>query len=67
MAEIIKYILDNKDWIFSGIGLLGIGLFFKDKLVTSVSNIALGKGNNQAGRDINIYHKEEKKKKKKEK
>ncbi|WP_228052530.1 hypothetical protein [Nodosilinea sp. LEGE 07298] len=60
MDKLMQWFNDNKEWVFSGIGLSVIGLiwkfFFKDKSSSSRSQtIRSGRNstNFQAGRDIN--------------
>jgi plastocyanin domain-containing protein len=60
MEKLMQWINDNKEWVFSGIGLALIGLiwkfFFKDKSASGRSQtIRSGRNstNFQAGRDIN--------------
>jgi hypothetical protein len=57
--QILQIILSNKEWLFSGIGVVIIGLilgvFFKKKTGSSQIIKSGDSSNNvQAGRDINI-------------
>ncbi len=65
MKNILMYLNENKDWIFSGIGIVivtGIIGIFKSKknkksekkTQENIQIINNGSNNNQAGRDINV-------------
>lgn len=60
MEEFVAWIVDNKQWLFSGAGLVvlaWIGRFiFKKKYASSTQTIRSGDGstNVQAGRDVSV-------------
>lgn len=60
MDVITSLLFDNKEWLFSGLGLMIIAwigrLFYKQRQITSSQNIRSGdtSTNVQAGRDVNI-------------
>lgn len=65
MKNILMYLNENKDWIFSGIGIVivtgVIGIFkskknkkSEKKTQENIQIINNGSNNNQAGRDINV-------------
>lgn len=59
MADITNYIINNKEWIFSGIGVffltLLVGLLFRQGTAKSSQNIKAGDNstNIQVGGDMN--------------
>jgi hypothetical protein len=63
LKEIVAWVCDNKEWLFSGAGLLVIGwvgrLFSKKRYASSIQTIRSGDGstNVQAGRDVSIFTK----------
>lgn len=52
----LKYLIENKEWIFSGIGVLAISVFItRRKSEKKMSQKSGNKSRNlQAGRDINL-------------
>lgn len=60
MEDFITWIVDNKEWLFSGVGLIIVGwvgrLFFKKTYSSSTQTIRSGDSSTsvQAGRDVNI-------------
>lgn len=63
MEEFVHWVFDNKQWLFSGAGLVGIAwvarLIFKRRDASSTQTIRSGDGstNIQAGRDASIGRK----------
>lgn len=57
----MEWIINNKEWIFSGIGLfiisLAINFFAKKKKAKQIQKGGKGSKNYQAGGDININDK----------
>lgn len=60
MEELWAWVIKNKEWLFSGIGVVVIGwvvqLFFKKSNASSTQTIRSGDGsfNVQGGRDVNV-------------
>lgn len=60
MDTAISFLFDNKEWLFSGGGLVLLAwvyrVFFKKKQTASTQSIRSGDGstNIQSGRDVNI-------------
>lgn len=60
MDELIKWVMDNKEWLFSGIGIVVlvwiVRTIFKRRETNSAQSIQTGKDsiNFQAGRDVNL-------------
>lgn len=60
MEGVIEWIVDNKEWLFSGVGVVAVGwiarVLFKKLQVAPSQTIRSGDGstNVQAGRDVNI-------------
>ena len=55
ISEILKWIVDNMEWIFSGIGISILGLLINKNIQNKRSQVIKGKSSGmQAGRDINI-------------
>ena len=60
MDRLIEWVLNNKEWLFSGVGLVVIAwigrVVYKRRHTTSIQNIQSGSNskNIQAGRDVNI-------------
>ena len=60
MEDFVALIIDNKEWLFSGVGLVVIAwavrLIFKKTNASSTQTIRSGDSstNVQAGRDVNI-------------
>jgi len=52
----LKYLIENKEWIFSGIGVLAISVFITRRKSEKKMSQKSGKQsrNLQAGRDINL-------------
>ena len=58
----IQYLIDNKEWIFSGIGCLVLGFFFSKSSTNKIKQKQKsGKNSNNymAGRDLTIEKKDE--------
>ena len=60
MEEIMSWVFDNKEWLFSGVGIVVFGglirLLMKKNSSSSSQNIRSGENsiNLQAGRDLDI-------------
>ena len=60
MEDFVAWVIDNKEWLFSGVGLVFVAwvgrLIFKKTYASSRQAIRSGDGstNVQAGRDVNI-------------
>ncbi|MFA5494233.1 MAG: hypothetical protein WC247_05600 [Porticoccaceae bacterium] len=60
MKEFLAWVIDNKEWLFSGAGLMIVAwvgrLIFKKKYTSSTQTIRSGDSstNVQAGRDVSI-------------
>ncbi|NQU26581.1 MAG: hypothetical protein HQ567_35300 [Candidatus Nealsonbacteria bacterium] len=60
MEEFVAWVIDNKQWLFSGVGLVVVAwvgrLIFKKRYASSTQTIRSGDSstNVQAGRDVNI-------------
>ncbi|WP_353254247.1 hypothetical protein [Salinisphaera sp. PC39] len=60
MENVFAWVIDNKEWLFSGVGLAVVAwvgrLIFKKTSASSTQTIRSGDGstNVQAGRDVNI-------------
>lgn len=60
MEESVAWVIDNKEWLFSGVGLVVVvclvRLIFKKKYASSTQTIRSGDSstNVQAGRDVTI-------------
>lgn len=65
MEDFIAWVIDNKEWLFSGVGvaiIIGIvGLIFKKTYASSTQTIRSGERstNIQVGRDVSITAKKE--------
>ena len=63
MEDFVAWVIDNKNWLFSGVGLVVIAwlgrLIFKRIYASSTQTIRSGDSstNVQAGRDFNIVRK----------
>ncbi len=63
MEELVAWIVDNKQWLFSGAGLVVLAwigrVIFKKKYASSTQTIRSGDGstNVQAGRDVSVWTK----------
>jgi len=60
LEEFVAWVIDNKQWLFSGVGLVVVAwvgrLIFKKRYASSTQTIRSGDSstNVQAGRDVNI-------------
>lgn len=60
MEKFVAWVIDNKEWLFSGAGLVVVAwmgrLIFKKRCASSTQTIRSGDSstNVQAGRDVNI-------------
>lgn len=60
MKDFVAWVIDNKQWLFSGAGLVVVAwmgrLIFKKRYASSTQSIRSGDSstNVQAGRDVNI-------------
>jgi hypothetical protein len=60
LEEFVAWVIDNKQWLFSGVGLVVVAwvgrLIFKKRYASSTQTIrsADSSTNVQAGRDVNI-------------
>lgn len=60
MEEFVAWVIDNKQWLFSGVGLVVVAwvgrLIFKKRYASSTQIIRSGDSstNVQVGRDVNI-------------
>ena len=60
MEEFLEWIFDNKEWLFSGVGLTVVGwlvrVIFMKRQASSTQSIVSGDSskNVQAGRDVSI-------------
>lgn len=70
MIKLLKWLVDNKDWIFSGVGLACLGVVGKvvfnrrkneNKGSTTINQVNNGSGNTQIGIQRNYYQKHERK------
>lgn len=55
MSKFIKLIMDNKEWLFSGVGMFVVGAIIKlFKKKKNNGNNFIQTGNIKAGRDVKI-------------
>lgn len=60
MEDFVAWVIDNKEWLFSGVGLVVVAwmgrLIFKKTFASSSQTIRAGdsSANVQTGRDVNI-------------
>lgn len=59
--QLVKLFSDNVEWVFSGIGVFVLTLFFVKNGVSKKQNAGKGSNNYMADRDINIGTKDDKK------
>ena len=63
MDELIKWVGNNKEWLFSGVGVVVVAwivrIVYRKKQISSYQNIRSGRNstNIQAGRDVKINSK----------
>ncbi|MFP9135352.1 hypothetical protein ACLKZ7_20365 [Shewanella algae] len=61
LDQLVKLLSDNVEWIFSGIGVFVITLFFVRDGVSKKQNAGENSNNYMADRDINIGSKDDNK------
>jgi hypothetical protein len=54
MEQIIYFLKNNYEWIFSGVGIFGLSLFLKKKFKGQKQKIGDNSVGIQAGKNINI-------------
>ncbi|MCD9526950.1 hypothetical protein [Photobacterium carnosum] len=61
LEQMVKLFTDNVEWVFSGIGVFVLTLFFIKNGVTKKQRVGDNSNNYMADRDINIGSKDDKK------